>query len=373
MTATTDRTPWFPTTLLDRWRDPSASWGVVTIALTAALVAGGGLAIYAAGGARTSFVHLLYAPILLAAIAFRVPGGIAAAVAAGMVAGPLMPFDTVAAIPQETSSWLLRLMLFVMVGGLVGLFQALLQRRLREVEHLAGKLAATNGRTLSTFASTVDLRDEDTGGHSARVAHNALAVARALALDENGVRAAYWGGLLHDLGKIAVPEHILRKPGRLTEAEVARMRRHSAIGAELLAAVSPDFAPISRTVRSHHERWDGTGYPDGVAGPDIPLTGRIVTVVDVFEALTCARPYRDPSEPDEALAYLRSHAGIHFDPNLVPLLEELYREGVILTARDPLVPEMEEPPPMSGEDAQIAPVVVRSFGIKLPGTIEQPA
>jgi HD-GYP domain-containing protein (c-di-GMP phosphodiesterase class II) len=146
------------------------------------------------------------------------------------------------------------------------------------------------------------------------------------------IRAVYWGGLLHDLGKIAVPERILQKPGELSEDEFSTMRRHSDIGANLLLSVSSDLRPIAEGVRTHHERWDGTGYPHGLRGADIPRSGRIIAIVDVFEALTCSRPYRGPKPVPEVLEFIRERAGSWFDPELAPVLEDLYWRGEIFTA-----------------------------------------
>jgi HD-GYP domain-containing protein (c-di-GMP phosphodiesterase class II) len=173
----------------------------------------------------------------------------------------------------------------------------------------------------------------------------------ALGLAQETLRAVYWAGLLHDLGKIAVPERILQKPGTLSADEMVTMRRHSDIGANLLMSVSADLRQIADGVRSHHERWDGSGYPGQVRGDAIPLVGRIVSVVDVFEALTCKRPYRQPQPVSEVLEFVRYRSGTWFDPELVPILEDLYWQGEIFTAAsvDTQLPveepvSIEEPP-----------------------------
>jgi HD-GYP domain-containing protein (c-di-GMP phosphodiesterase class II) len=183
------------------------------------------------------------------------------------------------------------------------------------------------------------------------VAHNSRAVGLALGLGRDDLRAVYWAGLLHDLGKIAIPEGILQKPAPLSEEEFRTMRRHSDIGADLLLSVSPELRPIAEGIRSHHERWDGTGYPRGLAGEHVPLVGRIVSVVDVFEALTCKRPYRDSRPVSEVLGFVRDRAGVWFDPSLARLVEDLYWKGEIYTAdivREVL--PVEEPAAMLPED-----------------------
>jgi HD-GYP domain-containing protein (c-di-GMP phosphodiesterase class II) len=155
-----------------------------------------------------------------------------------------------------------------------------------------------------------------------------------MSLDEHTVRAAYWVGILHDLGKIAIPERILRKPGPLTEEEAVVMRRHSVIGAQLLESVSGDFKPIADGVKAHHERWDGTGYPEARVGEAIPLPARIVAVADVFDALTSDRVYRKAWASDDVLAYIQIHAATHFDPALVTRCAQPLVWQAFLAVRD---------------------------------------
>ena len=279
-------------------------------------------------------VHILYVPVLVGAILFGIGGGLAVGLAAGIITGPWMQ-GPAPGVPETLAEWAIRGAMLATVGTLVGAIRSLLWQRLTQVEGLVGTLATTHARTLSTFASTIELRDRFTGGHSNRVARNARAVAVALGMEEDLIRRAYWAGLLHDLGKVAVPERILLKPGPLTPEEIEVMRRHSSIGADLLEAVSMDFRPIAEGVRSHHERWDGDGYPDGLAAEDIPLVGRILGVVDVFEALTCLRPYRGPSDPEEALSHIRGGMASQFDAEIVHTFEELFWRGEIFTASDP--------------------------------------
>jgi hypothetical protein len=310
-----------------------------------------------AGGPPNPVVHVLYVPVLVAAVYFGATGGAVAGLVAGILATPWV--WGIDAAEESPAGWLVRLAMFVILGALVGGIKTLLQTRLDEVERLVATISQTQAKTLSTFASTIELRDRFTGGHSHRVARNARAVALAMELDESLIRGVYWAGLLHDLGKVAVPERILLKPGPLTEDEIIIMMRHSAIGADLLESVSADFRPIAEGVRAHHERWDGTGYPGGLSGPAIPLTGRILGAVDVFEALTCLRPYRGPSSPEDAMSYLRANVGAHFDGSVVEAFEALYWGGEIRTAVDPR--EEAEPFPSLAPEGPDSTVVVRDL------------
>ncbi|MGH2710995.1 MAG: HD-GYP domain-containing protein [Actinomycetota bacterium] len=330
------------------------------------LMLAGVWAIGQSGGLPTPFVHLLYLPILLSAVLFKSWGSMVAGLVAGLASSP-----AVTASAEATGSWMVRALMFTLIGWAFGAAHALLERRLAQNRALAEKLSTLHSRTLSTFASTVDLRDKPTSGHSSRVAHNARAIGITMGLAQGTLRAVYWAGLLHDLGKIAIPERILQKPGSLTPDEVVSMRRHSDIGANLLLSVSADLRQIAEGVRSHHEKWDGSGYPRGLEGEAIPLTGRIVAVADVFEALTCNRPYRRPQPVPEVLDYLRTHSGKSFEPEIVALLEDLYWQGEIYTAASVQVQLPVEEPAIvietSSDGGRVIDVVTRQdyhFGSK---------
>ena len=174
------------------------------------------------------------------------------------------------------------------------------------------------------WAQTIESNDTYTLGHCERVADYACALARDVGFD--GI-TMFWfriGAVLHDVGKTAVPLEILNKPGPLTADERVVMQRHATIGSELLRDVEfPwDVIPI---VRSHHERWDGAGYPDGLAGENIPLGARITCIADVYDALTTDRPYRIGFSRSEACAMMREDSGRVFDPGLLPRFERLIR------------------------------------------------
>ena len=171
--------------------------------------------------------------------------------------------------------------------------------------------------TVETLATAIDAKDEVTHDHVRRVQQGTLALARAMgvtdALELQAIEAA---ALLHDTGKIAVPEHILNKPGKLTAAEFEKMKRHAPIGADILSSIEFPY-PVVPIVRHHHENWDGTGYPDRLKGEEIPLGARLLSVVDCFDALTSDRPYRRRMTDAQALAILQDRRGIMYDPAVV--------------------------------------------------------
>jgi putative nucleotidyltransferase with HDIG domain len=174
------------------------------------------------------------------------------------------------------------------------------------------------------WGESIEAKDRYTLGHCARVADYACRIAERAGLTERDLVWFRMGAFLHDVGKTEVPEEILNKPGRLTDEERAIMERHTVIGDEMLAPVEFPW-DIRPMVRSHHERWDGHGYPDQLAGEDIPRSARIMRIADVFDALTTARSYRRPLTPEEALAIMQDDAG-SFDPELFEIFLELYPE-----------------------------------------------
>jgi putative nucleotidyltransferase with HDIG domain len=195
---------------------------------------------------------------------------------------------------------------------------------------LSANLQESYLATVRSLAAAIEARDAYTRGHSDRVAAHALAAAQELGLSAEQQMALEIASYLHDIGKIGIPEAILGKPGRLDADEFSRMKEHVTIGAGILGQVAFPW-PVAPIVRHHHERWDGRGYPGGLAGEDIPLLARIVTVADSYEAMTSDRPYRDACTPDYAAAELRAHAGAQFDARVVAAFEHaLIRRGVQL-------------------------------------------
>jgi putative nucleotidyltransferase with HDIG domain len=177
--------------------------------------------------------------------------------------------------------------------------------------------------SVEMLAIAVDAKDQVTHGHIRRVQHHTQAVAAALGVtDARELKAIEAGALLHDIGKLAVPDYILNKPSALTPAEFEIIKRHPSMGARILTAVEFPY-PIVPIVRHHHEQWDGRGYPDGLVGSEIPLGARILAVVDCFDALTSDRPYRPRLSDDQAIAILRSRKGTFYDPSVVEKMIEL--------------------------------------------------
>src|SRR6266853_2292234 len=198
--------------------------------------------------------------------------------------------------------------------------------RLEDADRHVGQLNTLYLSTIETLAMAIDAKDQVTHGHIRRVQNHAVFLAKRVGVtDENQIRAIEAAALLHDTGKLAVPESILNKPGKLTPAEFERMKLHASVGADILSAIAFPY-PVVPIVRHHHENWDGSGYPSGLSGPDIPLGARILSVVDCFDALTSDRPYRPRFSDEDALRIVMERRGSMYDPVIVDVFVRVHRE-----------------------------------------------
>ena len=187
-----------------------------------------------------------------------------------------------------------------------------------ELQRSLAAITALNIEMLSRLAAAAEFRDDDTGQHTRRVGDLSVAIAERLGVSALEVGLIRLAAPLHDVGKIALPDAILCKSGKLTDAEFEQMKTHATVGGEMLAGSAFALLEVAEQVAlTHHEKWDGSGYPNALAGDDIPIAGRIVAVADVFDALTHVRPYKPAWSNAEALAEITSHAGQHFDPQVV--------------------------------------------------------
>jgi hypothetical protein len=204
-------------------------------------------------------------------------------------------------------------------------------------------------QTVKSLAQAVDARDKFTSGHSMRVQQISVDIGRVMRVGAKELEALEWGGLLHDIGKIGVPDSVLNKPDRLTKEERAIMNAHPVIGANIIAPVTK-LAPELPIIRHHHEWYNGSGYPDRLIGDEIPKLARILHVADAFEAMTAARPYRmKPLTSDQAMAELRKFAGVQFDPTVVDAFTKTHWAAGV---NDPgRTPEPRQPVPLLSQAA----------------------
>lgn len=193
-----------------------------------------------------------------------------------------------------------------------------LKKAMDDLTQAHEQLKASSFETTSRLARAAEFKDEDTAVHIRRMSRYAATIAREIGYNDRDAEELLAAAAMHDIGKIGVPEKILLKPGKLTESEWIVMQRHTTFGANILAESEYPLVQLGQTIaRSHHEKWDGTGYPDALAGDDIPRVARIVAVADVFDALTSSRPYKDPLPVASALGIIRDSRGGHFEPAVV--------------------------------------------------------
>jgi putative nucleotidyltransferase with HDIG domain len=241
-----------------------------------------------------------------------------------------------------------------------------------QIQHL-GKMNKVYVAAIEALAHAVDTKDQVTHDHVRRVEKNALQLARSLGVtDDLEIQAIKAASLLHDVGKIGVPEHILNKPGKLTGSEFEIMKQHAPMGAEILSVIGFPY-PVVPIVRHHHENWDGSGYPDGLSGEAIPIGARVLAVVDCFDALTSDRPYRPKLSDRDALKIVADRRGNMYDPRVVDVFFAQYEAEIAQISMDGTFgagltagPRLSDHLPM--EDAG-APVALRAFydlGMALP-------
>jgi len=195
--------------------------------------------------------------------------------------------------------------------------EAEVARRTQELTRAFEKIKIASLDTVYRLSRAAEYKDEDTGAHVERMSHYSSAIARAMGLDDEFVENILWAAPMHDIGKIGIPDNVLQKPGKLTDKEWEIMRQHTTIGSEILKDADTDFIILAQDIAlSHHEKWNGSGYPQGLKGTDIPLAGRIVSLADVFDALTSERPYKKPFPLEKALDIIKEDSGSHFDPDV---------------------------------------------------------
>src|SRR5216684_7065931 len=238
--------------------------------------------------------------------AFSIGGGVGAAALVGVV----QYFLALSFLQWLAFAGLLGLP--IVAAAAYGFYCNQIRAKTREAEQASRLHLAT----VEALATAIDAKDQTTHCHVRRVQIYAAGLGRLFKLSEPELAALNAGALLHDIGKLAVPDHILNKPGALTTAEFERTKVHTVIGAEILGRVDFPF-PVVPVVKHHHERWDGRGYPDGLKGELIPMTARIMSVVDCFDSVREDRPFRAGMTREQAIELLRKGSGTHFDPTVV--------------------------------------------------------
>ena len=273
----------------------------------------------AALGAQFLFDIVLTFVLLRTAVEISPLGHLRSVLPAFAVDSLLAPLGLLAAFASYDHPWALLLVLPVLL-----LFSTFARERQRRIDNALELSSAYRG-TAMLLGDVIEADDEYTGSHSRDVVSLVVAVADRLKLDAHERRRAEFAALLHDVGKVKIPAEIIHKPGALDEAEWALMKTHTIVGEQMLQQIGGLLGEVGVIVRSCHERWDGSGYPDALAGDEIPLAARIVCACDAWSAMTTDRSYRAARSDDEAATELRACAGTHFDPRVVAALLDVIK------------------------------------------------
>jgi len=194
-------------------------------------------------------------------------------------------------------------------------------KRTEQLRQAFEKIKIASLDTIFRLSRAAECKDEDTGAHIQRMSHYSAAVARQMGLNDSTVEAMLYAAPMHDVGKIGIPDQILLKPGRLDPDEWEIMKQHTTIGAKIMEGSDAEFIKLAEVIAlTHHEKWDGSGYPRGLKGSEIPLAGRIAAVADVFDALTSKRPYKEPFPIEKSFTIIKESRGSHFDREVVDAL-----------------------------------------------------
>jgi hypothetical protein len=294
------------------------------------------LAVRYTGGSPNPLNHLGYVPVIIAAYLYGWRGGATTGLLVAIGLGPLanvLPFDGGGVEGPE--AWMARGGFFIAIGGLVGL----LFDRSRAAEtswHGATLQVLDREREgMTALARGVAAKDGHTGDHVIRVMRLSEDLAKAIGFNAGDAHEIGWAAMLHDVGKLHVPDAILLKPGALTDEEWAVVRQHSLWGAEILDH-GAGFGMARRVARWHHENFDGSGYPDRLRRDAIPLEARLVRIVDAFDAMTHHRPYHEPRSFDHAIEEVKRCSGRHFDPEIARLFTDLATTSRLQTINEEL-------------------------------------
>ena len=220
-------------------------------------------------------------------------------------------------------------------------------QRTEELKKAFETIKAASLDTIYRLSMACEYKDKETGSHIHRMSGYSAAIARQMVLDEHVIETILYAAPMHDLGKVGIADAILLKPAKLDAAEWETMKQHSAIGAEILASSDADFIKMGATIaKSHHEKWDGSGYPNHLKGTKIPIAGRITAIADVFDALTSKRPYKEAFSVEKSLGIIREGKGTYFDPDVVDAFFAIQDE--ILTIKRIFDDEHQGASPLSG-------------------------
>lgn len=303
--------------------------GAAIIAIAALFIL---LLVRSTGGSPNPLNHLGYLPVLLAAFIFGVRGGLVAAIYVGLVLGPVAPALGLVGTNETLEVSLFRCAMLVVAGTTTGALFDRVRGDVANMRAVADEVVDRQRAGMVALARGAEAKDTDTGDHVVRVQAISSELAIATGMSADAAADVGWSAMLHDIGKLHVPDRILLKPGPLDRDEWEIMRLHPIWGAEILGH-GVAFDTARRIARWHHENFDGSGYPDGLAGEAIPLEARIVRLADAFDAMTHGRPYQAARPVAWALEEITRCAGKQFDPELARLFIDLIEQDPAAATR----------------------------------------
>lgn len=296
--------------------------------------------VYWTGGTTKAYTNLMYIPIAIMASTHGKWQGLIHGIVSGLLIGPFMPLDTALAVSQESINWLVRLLIYSINAFVIGFFSDYYRHEYQERVNKEKEIAEAKLAMVYSLVKLAESRDDSTGAHIERVAQICRLLASNLRnrkkyqdyIDDEYVEKITQVSPLHDIGKVGIPDSILLKPGRLSADEYELMKTHTTIGAKTLLEVKEKF-PNNRFLdmaieitHFHHEKWDGTGYPLGLATTAIPLSARIMAVADVYDALRSKRVYKEAFSHAESVKIIHAESGKSFDPDIITVFMEIHNE-----------------------------------------------
>jgi len=299
--------------------------------------------VYITGGTHTSIVSFMSIPIIIASSTNSKVRGLIHATISGLLVGPFMPLQTVTATPQVPINWIIRTCYFLTLSLVTGFFANYYKQVYAKYHQIEKEVSEAHLATIYALTKLSESRDDETGAHIERVSELCKILAERLRdnkLFSNYITDSYIENLskastLHDIGKVGIPDSILLKPGKLTPEEFNIIKKHTTIGSKILSEIQTKYPNNNfltlgyHIVHYHHERWDGTGYPTGISQDRIPLSARIMALVDVYDALRSKRVYKEAYSHEKSIDIIKQGRGSHFDPTIVDVFlenESLFRD-----------------------------------------------
>lgn len=304
--------------------------------------------VFAAGGTNRVYANLMYVPITIASSTNGKKHGVIHAVIGGLLLGPFMPLNVEQDIMQPHVNWALRVLVYTVIAYVIGFFADHYRHELLEVQKRDEEIFEAHMATVYSLVKLSESREYSTGEHVVRVAELCSLLTDKIRcrekyreyINDDYVECMFKAAPLHDIGKVGIPDSILLKPGKLTPEEFEIMKTHTIIGENTLLDLKQRYSGYRflelavNIARHHHERWDGTGYPDGLSGQSIPLSARIMAVADTYDALRSKRVYKDAISHNDSVEVIRQSSGTHFDPEIVEVFIECENEIIEIYERE---------------------------------------